>query len=194
MRKILQEEAEWFASWMNLQSTPPIYSKYKIIIPHGENTVDFNREFPVQGPTETTTECRIAPEQAKTLDRIFLNHFDAETPCCLAMYAGYIHTAWGAEDNFYEPEGTWMFGDLNYVLFATSLAEGTFGATEKRWRGVPTERSYLWAKDHSWHASAHPDVAGTIVGTQSNDLAKALLNEKTLRAVSIPYVTLNGFT
>lgn len=194
MRKISQEEAEWFASWMNSQSTPPIYSKYTIIIPHGENTIDFNREFPVQGSTSTSTECLISPQQAKTLDRTFLNHLAAETPCCLAMYAGFIHTAWGAKNNFYEPEGTWMFGLLNYVLFATSLAEGSFGATEERWRGVLTERSYLWAEDHSWFVSAHPDAAGTIVGTESNDLAKALLNEKTLRAVSIPYITLNGFT
>lgn len=185
MQKIAQEEAQWFATWITSgQSLPSENYKYNVLIPHPESIVDINKNPCIRALT--ANDIPLPSQQRALIDQNFLRQFSEETPCCLAVYAGYFDS-WGKDQGFYEPEGTWIFGKyLNFVLFETFLKEGLFGATDSRWRDVTfTQLSYLWAKDHTWLLASAPDTAWTIVRTSSKELARQLLDEKALGAVAI---------
>lgn len=120
----------------------------------GTTKVDDDR-FPFACPnTHPTSNERLPEEIADILDRLLLKTSEPQRQCTFALYAGYLNEEdRGASQGFHEPDATRHVGRLNYMLFAGTLAESTFGGVADHW-GVDfsffQSLSHLWPDDHSW--------------------------------------------
>ncbi|RYF49167.1 MAG: hypothetical protein EOO27_34130 [Comamonadaceae bacterium] len=131
-------------------------------------------------------------EQKIAIDRVVQDVAGRDALCSFALYAGYLREDdRGRSDGFDEPQGTWHFGRLNYVLFSGPLAASGYAGLDRRWgSAVPfeigrkrpiVELSYLWTADHSVFVASPPDAAVTVVAGD-NTLAEHLLSLRELDA------------
>ncbi len=149
------------------------------------------RQVPFYMPNEDgPADPEASIEQKLAIDRVVQDVAGRDALCSFALYAGYLREDdRGRSDGFDEPEATWHFGRLNYVLFSGPLASSGFAGVDRRWgSGVPfeigrkrpiVELSYLWTADRSVVIASPPDAAVTVV-TGSDALAESLLSLRQL--------------
>lgn len=149
-----------------------------IVILHPGTEVKNDDGFPFRAPN--CDDRRMSGPQCMELEYALRTVFGPQTPCSLAVYAGFLRDPQFREG--LEPAGTNIEENLRYVVFNAELNDCSFYSMQDRWGDfLSTELSYLWARDRSWLVTSSPDTAVTIVGCD-NDLAQALLDAPELGA------------
>lgn len=188
------DESSWFRTWRSQIDVAPVdttthsipsqvpgnYPRLVAVLHPGcHRTGDSLRPF----HRDDADHPRLTDAQARTLERILLDHSGPDTPCTFAVYAGYLDREdRGHRQGFDEPDATWVEGDLWFALFSADAGDALFSATARRWEHVHlVELSHIWPRIRSWFLASEPDLAYTVIGCHT-DLAQKLLAHPELNA------------
>jgi|GEM_PF-6033563 len=196
LSKVSPAQRDWFAHWHETKwdGGSPMFLPQKypreiaVLHPGAVPISDPALIVPFKIPDNSDDYLQNPWEQAEVLDLILLDTFDPETSCTLGVYGGYLNpgTDRGVSMGFIEPDATWVFSNVGYVLFAAPLKEALSSAVQDRWREVGfVFLSHIWPDDHSWFLVVNPDFDFTVIGCD-DELAEKLLAQPELNAREMP--------